>query len=51
MPDWPIPRSRRGLPDLGTTPFMGAPSDFGRFIAAETAKWAKAVKFAGLKPE
>jgi tripartite-type tricarboxylate transporter receptor subunit TctC len=25
--------------------------DFATFIAAETAKWAKVVKFAGLKPQ
>jgi len=45
------PKIKARLADLGTTPFMGTPSDFGRFIAAETAKWAKVVKFAGLKPE
>ena len=27
------------------------PEEFGRFIAAETAKWAKVVKEAGIKPE
>jgi tripartite-type tricarboxylate transporter receptor subunit TctC len=27
------------------------PEDFGRFIVAETAKWAKVVKEAGIKPE
>jgi hypothetical protein len=27
------------------------PADFGKFIAKETEKWAKVVKFAGLKPE
>jgi hypothetical protein len=29
----------------------GSPADFGKFIAEETEKWAKVVKFAGLKPE
>jgi hypothetical protein len=29
----------------------GSPSDFGKLIAAETAKWAEVVKFAGVKPE
>jgi hypothetical protein len=27
------------------------PADFGKFIADETEKWAKVVKFAGIKPE
>jgi hypothetical protein len=27
------------------------PTDFGRFIAAETEKWTKVIKFAGIKPE
>jgi tripartite-type tricarboxylate transporter receptor subunit TctC len=45
------PKIKARFADLGTTPFISAPSDFGRFIAAETAKWAKVVKFAGLKPE
>jgi hypothetical protein len=29
----------------------GSPGDFARFIAEETDKWAKVVKFAGIKPE
>jgi tripartite-type tricarboxylate transporter receptor subunit TctC len=28
-----------------------SPDDFGRFIVSETAKWAKVVKEAGIKPE
>jgi hypothetical protein len=27
------------------------PADFGKFIAADTEKWIKVVKFANLKPE
>jgi tripartite-type tricarboxylate transporter receptor subunit TctC len=27
------------------------PADFGKFIAKETEKWAKVIKFAGIKPE
>jgi|SRR6516225_9998998 len=43
----------RAVPDGYTrgTAFPGAPSEFGAFIAAETAKWGKVVKFANLKPE
>jgi hypothetical protein len=29
----------------------GSPVDFGKLIAAETEKWGKAVKFAGLKAD
>jgi len=39
------------LADLGGTVLAGSPSDFGKLIADETEKWAKVVKFAGLKPE
>ena len=37
--------------DLGGEPLAGTPAEFGRFIAAETEKWAKVVKFAGLRAE
>jgi tripartite-type tricarboxylate transporter receptor subunit TctC len=35
------------LADLGVTVVAGAPADFGKFIADETEKWGKVVKFAG----
>jgi hypothetical protein len=31
--------------------FTGSPADFGKFIADETEKWRKVVKFAGIKPD
>ena len=34
--------------DLGGVPLTGTPEDFGRVMASETEKWAKAVKFAGV---
>ena len=37
------------LADLGNTAIPGSPADFGNFIAAETDKWAKVIKFAGAK--
>jgi tripartite-type tricarboxylate transporter receptor subunit TctC len=37
--------------DLGGEPLTGSPAEFGRFITAETEKWAKVVKFAGLRAE
>jgi tripartite-type tricarboxylate transporter receptor subunit TctC len=39
------------LADLGATVLPGSPADFGKLIAAETEKWGKVVKFAGMKPE
>jgi tripartite-type tricarboxylate transporter receptor subunit TctC len=32
-------------------PMLGSPADFGKLISDETDKWAKVVKFAGLKAE
>jgi hypothetical protein len=32
-------------------PSSGSAADFGKFIAEETEKWAKAVKFSGAKPD
>jgi tripartite-type tricarboxylate transporter receptor subunit TctC len=34
---------------LGSTVLAGSPADFGRLIADETEKWAKVIKFAGIK--
>jgi tripartite-type tricarboxylate transporter receptor subunit TctC len=39
------------LAEIGGEPLPGSPSEFGTFIAEETVKWAKVVKFAGMKPE
>jgi tripartite-type tricarboxylate transporter receptor subunit TctC len=38
------------LADLGGVPMPMMPADFGRFIAEETEKWGKVVKFSGAKP-
>jgi tripartite-type tricarboxylate transporter receptor subunit TctC len=45
------PTIKARLADLGGTPLVGSPADFGKLIADETEKWAKVVKFAGIKPE
>jgi len=37
--------------DLGGTALPGAPADFAKLVAEETTKWAKVVKFAGLRPD
>jgi tripartite-type tricarboxylate transporter receptor subunit TctC len=39
------------IADLGGMVIPGTPADFGKFIADETVKWAKVVKFAGAKVE
>lgn len=39
------------LADLGVSELAMSPADFGSYLAAETAKWAKVVAFAGLKPQ
>ena len=39
------------LAEVGGIPFLSSPTDFGHFIAAETEKWAKVIKFAGIKQE
>jgi tripartite-type tricarboxylate transporter receptor subunit TctC len=44
------PKIREQLVALGGTALTGSPADFGKLIADETAKWAKVIKFAGIKP-
>ena len=39
------------LADLGGVPMPMTPAEFGSFIAEETEKWAKVIKFANIKPE
>ena len=45
------PKLKARFADLGATVFAGSPADFGKFVAEETEKWAKVIKFAGIKPE
>jgi tripartite-type tricarboxylate transporter receptor subunit TctC len=44
-------RMKARFADIGGEPLTGSPVAFGKLIADETEKWAKVVKFAGLKPE
>jgi tripartite-type tricarboxylate transporter receptor subunit TctC len=44
------PKIKERLADLGATAFAGSPAEFGKFIADEADKWAKVIKFAGIKP-
>ena len=45
------PKMQARLADLGATVLPSSPSDFGKLIAEETEKWAKVIKFAGIKAE
>ena len=45
------PTLKEQLAGLGGTVAPGTQTEFGRFVAQETEKWAKVVKFAGLKPD
>jgi tripartite-type tricarboxylate transporter receptor subunit TctC len=45
------PTLKARLADLGSSAFVGSPSDFGKLMAGETEKWGKVIKFAGIKQE
>src|SRR5262245_7547716 len=45
------PNMNKRLTELGVAVFARSPADFGKFIADETEKWAKVVKFAGINTE
>jgi tripartite-type tricarboxylate transporter receptor subunit TctC len=45
------PQFKARLVELGSMTLPGSPADFGKFIANETEKWAKVVKFANIKAE
>jgi tripartite-type tricarboxylate transporter receptor subunit TctC len=43
------PSIHKRMVDLGYRITGGSPADFGKFVADETDKWAKVIKFAGVK--
>jgi tripartite-type tricarboxylate transporter receptor subunit TctC len=45
------PTMKVRLADLGAEPMPMTPAQFGKFAADETEKWAKVIKFAGIRPE
>jgi tripartite-type tricarboxylate transporter receptor subunit TctC len=45
----PVMKTR--FADLGGAALRGSSANFGKLIAAETEKWAKVVKFAGIKAD
>jgi tripartite-type tricarboxylate transporter receptor subunit TctC len=45
------PQMAARLRDAGILPRVMTPAEFGGFIADETEKWAKVIKFSNIKPE
>ena len=45
------PNMKARLADIGGTALAGSPADFNKFIAEETEKWGKVVKFVGIKAD
>jgi tripartite-type tricarboxylate transporter receptor subunit TctC len=45
------PKMKARLADLGGVALPGSPAEFGKLIADETEKWAKVIKFAGIKSQ
>jgi tripartite-type tricarboxylate transporter receptor subunit TctC len=45
------PKLKSRLADLGGVPLSGSPANFRNLITEDTAKWAKVIKSANLKPE
>jgi tripartite-type tricarboxylate transporter receptor subunit TctC len=45
------PDIKARLADFGVAPLAGSPADFGKFIAAEAAKWSKVIRAANIKVE
>ena len=43
------PAIKARIAELGSVPMPMTPVDFAKFIADETEKWGKVVKFAGIK--
>jgi tripartite-type tricarboxylate transporter receptor subunit TctC len=44
------PKIKARILDLGGVPMPMTPAEFGRFLAAETEKWAKVIRAADIKP-
>lgn len=45
------PKFKARLADLGGMPLTGSSSEFAKFVADDTEKWARVIKFAGIKAE
>jgi tripartite-type tricarboxylate transporter receptor subunit TctC len=44
-------KTRARITELGGTPLGGSPAEFGTILSEATEKWAKVIKFAGIKVE
>ena len=45
------PKMKARLADLGGTPLLGSPADFGKLIADETEKWGNVIRVLNIKAE
>ena len=45
------PKIKTRLADLGGTPLVGSPGDFGKLVADDTEKWGKVIRAANIKAE
>ena len=45
------PAVKKKFADMGATLIMSSPADFGKYVADETEKWGKVIKFSGAKPD
>ena len=45
------PKIKGRIMDLGYTPFVSSPAEFGQFIVDETEKWGKVIRAANIKAE
>jgi tripartite-type tricarboxylate transporter receptor subunit TctC len=45
------PKIKARLIELGGTPLASSPVDFAKFVTDDTAKWAKVIRAANIKPE
>lgn len=45
------PNFKHRMSDLGSTTFSSTPAEFGKLIEDETEKWAKVIRFSGVKPD
>ena len=45
------PKMKQKFAALGSQPYIATPAEFGKFTLAEAEKWAKVVKFAGIRAD